>query len=119
VNVQIVREKGRVYAKGTRGQPLLNNERDVLDLISFCGEHDTDRVLLFSENLPDTFFDLKSGEAGMILQKFVNYRMKVAAILPPSLIRGKFGDFALETNRGVRFRIFQRQDEAERWLVAD
>lgn len=119
MDVELVQHNNRAYVKGEAGHPLLNNEDDLIDLICFCGEHDTDRVLLFAENLPQRFFDLKSGEAGMVLQKFVNYHMKVAAVLPPSYIRGKFSEFVLETNRGTQFRIFPHPEEAEQWLLAD
>lgn len=118
MHVEIVQQTTGVYVKGSPGHAILTNERDVVDLISFCGEHNTDRVLLFAENLPQKFFDLKSGEAGMVLQKFANYRMKVAAVLPPSYIQGKFSEFVLETNRGNQFRVFQHPEEAEQWLLA-
>jgi len=119
MDVEIVHGEKCRYVRGEPGRALLTGERDLLDLICYCGEHDADRVLLFAENLPQKFFDLKSGEAGMVLQKFVNYQMKVAAVLPPSLIRGKFSEFVLETNRGGQFRVFQCPDEAAQWLLAD
>ena len=119
MDVQIVRHEKHAYVRGEAGHALVSNEKDLVDLIGFCGEHDIDRALLFAENLPQKFFDLKSGEAGMVLQKFVNYHMKVAAVLPASLMKGRFGEFALETNRGRQFRIFQSPDQAEQWLVAD
>ena len=119
MDVVFVQAEHCSYVKGMAGKTLLNNEEDLLDLICHCGERDADRVLLFAENLPGKFFDLKSGEAGMILQKFVNYGMKVAAVVPESLIRGKFSEFVLETNQREHFRVFQGPDEAERWLVAE
>ena len=119
MNVAIIHQENRAYVKGAAGHPLLTDEQDILDLISFCGEHDTNRVLLFAENLPQDFFDLKSGEAGMVLQKFTNYQVKVAAVLPSRFIQGKFSEFVLETNRGGQFRIFQNPDQAEQWLVED
>jgi hypothetical protein len=119
MDIEIVQRQNRAYVKAARGHTLLAIEQDVVDLICLCGEHDIDRVLLFAESLPQKFFDLRSGEAGMVLQKFANYHIKVAAVLPPSLIRGKFSEFVLETNRGSQFRIFQSDDDAAQWLVAD
>jgi hypothetical protein len=119
VDVEIIRRNNCVYIKGGAGRVLLTNERDLLDLISFCGEQDSNRLLLFAENLPQRFFDLRSGEAGSVLQKFSNYHMKVAAVLQTSHIRGKFGEFVLETNRGRQFRVFESPEDAERWLVSD
>ena len=119
MDAEVVRRNNCVYVKGGAGRILLTNERDLLDLISFCGEQDSNRLLLFAENLPQLFFDLRSGEAGTILQKFANYHMKVAAVLQPSHIRGKFSEFVLETNRGSQFRIFHSPEDAERWLITD
>jgi hypothetical protein len=49
---------------------------------------------------PD-FFDLKSGLAGEILQKFSNYRVKLALAGDFSEIRSKsLKDFIRECNRG-------------------
>ncbi|OGU27232.1 MAG: hypothetical protein A2X66_08905 [Ignavibacteria bacterium GWA2_54_16] len=119
MDVGIVHGADHAYVKGEAGHALVKNERDLIDLIGFCGEHHADRVLLFAENLPEKFFELSSGEAGMVLQKFANYRVKVAAVLPASLVRGKFGEFVCETNRGGQFRVFQSPDQAVQWLAAD
>ncbi len=119
MKLEIVQQGIHPYARGAAGHRLLTDEQDLIDLISFCGEHNTDRILLFAENLPQGFFELKSGEAGMVLQKFANYHLKVAAVTPHSLIHGKFSDFVLETNRGGQFRIFHSPDEAKQWLVAE
>lgn len=119
MDAEIVHQASCTYVRGKAGHALVNSERDLVDLIGFCGEHRCERLLLFAENLPQQFLDLKSGEAGMVLQKFANYPMKVAAVIPAAAIRGKFSEFVLETNRGGQFRIFQSTDQAERWLVAD
>ena len=39
-----------------------------------------DRVALHAENIDPAFFNLRSGMAGDILQKLVNYRMKLAIV---------------------------------------
>lgn len=60
-------------------------------------------LVTYRENLGQAFFDLKSGVAGEILQKFSNYNMKIAII-------GDFGDkmsaalraFMYESNRSGR-----------------
>jgi PadR family transcriptional regulator AphA len=62
---------------------------------------------------------LKSGQAGMVLQKLVNYQIKTAAVLSRDQIRGKFGEFVAETNRGHHFRVFFDRQEAESWLLCD
>lgn len=96
---------------------MILNERDAVDLIGFCGEHAATGVLLYPKNLPADFFDLKSGQLGMILQKFVNYHLKVALFLSPEFVAGRFKEFAAESNRGSHFRTFYNYTGAAEWLT--
>jgi len=98
---------------------FIARESDALELVAVCGEHRTHRLLLHAEQLSDEFFDLRSGLAGAVLQKFVNYAVRVAAVIPPERAnQGRFGEMVLEANRGRHFRVFAREDEAARWLVS-
>jgi hypothetical protein len=119
IAIRIVESGNRKFVEGLDGGPLLQTEKEVLSLIGICGENDTNRIMLHGSLFPESFFDLKSGNAGMTLQKFVNYHMRVAAIISPSLIRGKFEEFVRETNRGNHFRVFHNRDQAEHWLLRD
>ena len=102
------------------GVNLIQNEQDALDLVAACGENDTNLLLLHSENLPQEFFQLKTGLAGRILLKFSNYYLKVAAVsTPESVKQGKFQEMALETNRGNEFRFYYDVQKAKDWLVQD
>ncbi len=96
----------------------IRTEQDALDLIALCGEHDSSLLLLHAAVFSDDFFRLRTGLAGAVMQKFVNYGIKAAAVIPADLAnRGKFKDMMLETNRGPVFRIYYNRDEAENWLV--
>lgn len=119
MKVHVVEKAQTRYVEGIVGETLLANEQDVLELLGLCHEYDADRILLYTRSLPETFFDLKSGQAGMILQKLVNYHVKAAAIVSPAFIRGRFKDFVTEANRGNHFRVFHNKDEAEKWLISD
>ncbi|NLI90732.1 MAG: DUF4180 domain-containing protein [Peptococcaceae bacterium] len=96
----------------------LDTEQDALDLIAVCGENDTNLLMLHAEVFSDDFFKLRTGLAGKILQKLVNYQVRTAMVIPDELmIRGKFRDFIAETNKGNHFRVFTMKDEAEKWLI--
>ncbi len=96
----------------------IKTERDALDVIGFCGETLSDRVLLYEHNLGPDFYDLKTGLAGMILLKFNNYRITAAAVLDPQVSKeGRFGEFTWETNRSREFRIFADRSAALDWLT--
>ena len=98
----------------------IHNEQAALELVGICGEEGTDRLMLHSANLSSDFFKLSTGMAGNILLKFVNYSIRVAAVLTPEQVnQGKFYEFALETNRGTQFCIFYNRQEAEEWLTRE
>ena len=96
--------------------PLLT-EHDALDLITACFENNIHLLMLHAEALPDDFFKLKTGLAGQVLQKFINYQVKVAVILTSELKIEKFKELLNESNKGNDFRVYSNIDEAESWLL--
>lgn len=96
----------------------LGSEPDALDLIALCGENDTNLLMLHQKSLSEEFFKLKTKVAGDMMQKFVNYRMKVALIITKDVItKGKFKQMASEANKGNHFRVFADRADAEAWLL--
>jgi PadR family transcriptional regulator, regulatory protein AphA len=94
------------------------SKQDALDLCVACIENNTNLLLLHAEILSDDFFKLKTGLAGQMLQKFVNFHVKVAVILPNEYkINGKFKELLAESNKGNDFRTFNNMAEAEKWLL--
>ena len=76
--------------------------------------------MLYSENLPDRFFDLSSGEAGAILQKFRNYNIRLAIVCSSSVrLSQRFGEMVAEERRGRNFGLFETKDSARQWLSRD
>ena len=115
MDIQIAAEGSCRYVDEIRG--VLQTEQDVTDLIGLCGERDADRLLLRASNLPKEFFDLKSGLAGMILQKFMNYHLTVAIVVPADQIAGRFKELALETSGNRNLHIFTELETARDWLT--
>ena len=99
---------------------VLRNEQDMLELVSACYEYDTNKVLISEENFSSEFFDLKTNLAGMILQKFVNYHLRGAAIISLAKIKSeRFKELVMESNRGNLFRFFEDREAAEKWLASE
>ncbi len=93
---------------------------DALSLIAACREHDADRLLVDSRNLPDAFFELRSLFAGEFIQKFQNYHIRLAVIFAPEAKHTeRFEEFLFEAKRGRSFRTFTHRGDAEAWLSAD
>lgn len=100
-------------AKVELGGALIASVRDALDIVgtaAFCG---FELVVLEADQLTSEFFDLRSGLAGEIAQKFVNYRVRLAVV----------GDFAAfdsealaayirESNRGGHVAFVGGEDAA-------
>jgi hypothetical protein len=63
---------------------LITGPQDVLDIFGDLMARDCDRIIIHERSLHADFFDLKTRLAGEVLQKFSNYRVKLALI----------GDFA-------------------------
>ena len=93
----------------------------VLEAIAACWEHGTARLIVHAANLPAQFFDLKSGEAGEILQKYRNYGVRLAVVggLDEAAANERFSEAMIEENRQPHFRIFAERVQAIAWLVGD
>lgn len=109
-------EKGYVETLAQGG--TLTKEQDALDLVAGCWENQTRRLLIHAETLPPEFFQLKTGLAGQVLQKFVNYEIVAAMVVPESVLQeGRFAEMALEANRARQFHFAASEAEAVAWLM--
>ena len=106
------------FAECDPSKKLISTESDAVDLIGLCGYYETNNVMIYAENVDDSFFELKSKLAGAVLQKCMNYHMRVAMILPQDFAQNKrFSEMTLESNKGSHFRVFQNRNNAEEWLL--
>ena len=81
---------------------VINSEQDALDIMANIGYlYDRSRIIIHKENLNEAFFDLSSGLAGGILQKFSNYRVQLLVVGDFSQYTSKsLKEFILESNKG-------------------
>ena len=90
---------------------------DILDLIGAL--RGRSGLLLTEEDLSPDFFDLKSGLAGDLFQKFANYRVRVAIVLPdPSVYGERISELAYEHRTHGLIRFVPSREEGETWLGA-
>lgn len=83
---------------------------DLLGEISYAG---CSRVIIHSGSFRPEFYDLRTGVAGEILQKFSNYRMQLAILGDFSHLASKsWRDFIRESNRGRNVSFQSTIDEA-------
>ena len=96
---------------------IIKIAQDGLDLLGDAYYQGYDKVILHMQNITPSFFDLKNGLAGEVLQKFSNYRVRL-------VILGDFGqfdskslnDFMRESNNGKLINFLNSRDEAIRRL---
>lgn len=81
----------------------INSVQDILDVMGTAQYNNCIGIAVYKESLGERFFDLKTGYAGEILQKFSNYDMKIAIIGDFSYYKSKsLHDFIFECNKGNR-----------------
>lgn len=93
---------------------IITDTQSALDFIATV-RYDTgfDAVAINKSAVCDEFFDLKTGIAGEIMQKFVNYRMKLAVIGDFSGYTSRaLRDFIRESNEGRHIFFAATEDEA-------
>ena len=97
---------------------IISHTQEVLDLIGEAGFVNCNRIILYERNLHPDFFRLQTRLAGDILQKFSNYRWKLAIIGDFSNFKSKsLQDFIRECNRGNRIFFTESFEDAIRKLT--
>jgi Domain of unknown function (DUF4180) len=77
----------------------------------------TGGLILTESDLAPGFFDLKTGLAGELFQKFTNYQLRLALIVPqPGRHGDRFDELAREHRSHSQIRIVATKDEAAAWL---
>lgn len=117
MNYKVVEKNNKKYIDCTLVDRKLCSEKDVLDFISICFENDIYILILYANTFCEDFFNLKTGLAGMALQKFINYQIKVAVILKDEdKFNERFKEMIYEANKGENFRTFRNIADAEIWI---
>ena len=79
----------------------IRTPQDMLDAMATAGYLGCRSMAVYAESLGEGFFDLKTGIAGELLQKFSNYHMRVAIIGDFSKYESRsLRDFIRESNKG-------------------
>jgi hypothetical protein len=99
---------------------LIQNASDSLDLLGNIYYQDFGKIILHQKNLTSEFFDLKNGLAGEMLQKFSNYRVRLAIVGDFSSYTSKSSiDFMFESNKMGQINFVKSVDEALTVLCLD
>lgn len=82
-------------------QIIVADARDGLNLLVDLYYQQFHKIILYEHQLTPQFFDLKTGIAGELLQKFSNYRMQLAIVGTFKAHKSNsINSFMLESNKG-------------------
>lgn len=97
---------------------LITDGSSAMDLLaSVRYETGCSAMVLRKEQLAEDFFRLSSGIAGEVLQKFVNYQMRLAIVGDFSHYTSKpLRDFIYESNNGTQVGFQPTVEAALAWL---
>jgi hypothetical protein len=113
VEINIIYIEGNCIAEIISDSIEIKNTQDVLDIMADCSYQGAGSMILYEKNIISEFFDLKTGIAGDILQKFSTYQMRLAIIGDFSKYPGKsLRDFIFESNRYRRINFVKSREEA-------
>ncbi|WP_069705603.1 alpha/beta fold hydrolase [Burkholderia seminalis] len=89
---------------------LVRRESDALDLVALAHEHEADWIAIAADALHDDFYRLDSGLAGTVLQKLVNYGVRLGVV----------GDIDRRLARSEALRALVRESNRGKsvWFVA-
>jgi len=103
----------QAIAEVVKGSLIIESAGDILDILGEVSFSGSSAVIIYSDSFSPEFYDLRSGVAGEILQKFSNYRMKLAIVGDFSHLTGKsWRDFIRESNRGSAVSFVSSFDDA-------
>lgn len=118
MNYKIVENGTKKYIELISSPTPLSTEQDAVDLVALCREHDIDYLMLHGEALSEDFFNLRTGVAGRMMQKFITYSLKTGVIIPDTSVnKGRFKEMVTESNRSNQFGVFETREDAESWLI--
>ena len=87
--------------------------QDAVDLVGNCFYQGAKAVILEKRQIVPSFFDLKTGFAGEVLQKFSNYQIRFAIVGNFSDTNSQsLKDFIYESKKGKRINFVASWEEA-------
>jgi len=92
---------------------LIQAAEDGVQLLADLYYQGFDLIMIRTEQLNPSFFDLRSGLAGEVLQKCSNWRIRLTIIGDLNGFNSNsLRDFIFESNKGKLVNFFNSQDEA-------
>lgn len=114
MNITIDQQGSSKVAVIESSDVIIRDVQDALDLMASVNyNHECHKILLQKANITEDFFELKTRLAGEILQKYVNYKVKLAIVGDFDTYDSKsLKDFIYECNNGKQVLFLRDKQEA-------
>lgn len=114
MNIEHLKDNGTDIAVISSDEKLIVDIQSALDLaMTVKYETGAAQIVINKSAVCEDFFVLSSGMAGEILQKFINYHVRIAIYGDYSQYTSKpLRDFIYESNNGKDFFFVQTKEEA-------
>ena len=118
MNVVVHNKSGNKIAEIISDDIIINNLQDALDLMANISYQEINKIIIKVNNITADFYKLRSGLGGEILQKCVNYGIKIAIVGDFEKYESEsLKAFIVESNRGNQFFFVSNISEAKEKLV--
>lgn len=108
MEIKLTKKGGDQIASLVDDNFVIEHFYQAVDMVGHAYFAGANIVLIDQKNLTEKFFDLSSGFAGDLLQKFMNYQLKLIIVGDFSKYESKsLNAFILESNRGEYFKFIQ------------
>lgn len=110
MEIRTINENNKEIAVVKSNELLISNVQSALDFMATVRyETGCDRIILNKSAICEDFFHLSTKLAGDILQKFINYNLKIAII----------GDFSVYTSRSLKDFIYESNKGKDIFFLPD
>ena len=118
MDINIRRINGKAIAEVVSDTIIVFETEDALDIMANASYMGSGKIILYERNINPEFFDLKTGLAGEILQKFSTYGVSLAIIGDFDTYSSKsLNDFIRESNRYGHVNFTATLDDAIKALA--
>jgi hypothetical protein len=118
MKIEICQFNGVAIAEIISDKILIREVQDALDIMGECSFQGSAKIIVYKKNITENFFDLKTGIAGEILQKFSTYQVQLAIVGDFSNYTSKsLRDFIFESNKYGRVNFVHSTEEAKKRLA--
>ena len=94
----------------------IHSANDISDALMLSVERGG--LVLDEKDMCAEFFDLRTGFAGQVLQKFTNYRSRLAVVVSDTAkYGGRFNELVHEHRTHAVVRFFNTPQQARQWLA--